>query len=224
MGLNANKVKHEVNNKRAAPVEAGNYIARLVQVVDFGLQTQRPFKGEEKAPAYEIMLTYELCTEFMKDDDGEDMEDKPRWISETMPIYSLKADRAKSTKRILALDPKLVHEGNLAEMVGLPCTVTVVQNVNKKDPSKVYVDVGNVTPPMKGIPVPELKNPTKIFDLDEPDLEIFNSLPEWVREKLMGNLEFDGSALQALLAEDKGAQPKPSEEEPEEDEDEDNPY
>lgn len=226
MGLNAKNVRYEStgSGKRQDPVAEGNYIARLVQVVDFGLQAQRPFKGEEKKPAYEVMLTYELCTEFMKDEDGNDMEDKPRWISETMPMYSLEADRAKSTKRIKAIDTSLQHEGNLAEMVGMPCTVTVVQNVNKHDTSKVYVDVGNVTPPMKGLPVPELKNDPVIFDLDEPDMETYERLPDWVQEKLRKNLEYEGSPLQKLL---EGAVSKKEEtpEEPESEEDSnDNPY
>lgn len=223
MGLNASKVEFTGGGKKQAAVEPGNYLARLVQVVDFGLQTQRPYKGQEKPPAYEVMLSYELCTEFMKDEDGEDMEDKPRWISETMPMHSLKADRAKSTKRITAIDPDLVHGGNLAEMTGMPCTVTISQNVNKKDTTKVYTDVSNVTPPMKGIPVPELKNDVKIFDLDEPDLEVFEALPDWVQEKLKGNLEFEGSALQKALSGGKAAPKK--EEAPEVDEEsDDNPY
>lgn len=220
MGLNAGKIKSpESKGSKVSPVAAGNYFARLVQVVDCGLQTQRPFKGEEKPPAHEIMLTYELVTEFMKDEDGKDLEDSPRWISEIMPIYSLKADRAKSTKRITALDPDLVHGGNLAEMAGLPCTVTIVSNVSKKDPSKVYTDVGNVTPPMKGVPIAELKNEPRIFDMDEPDLEVFETFPDWVKEKLKSNLEFKGSALEAAL---EGSPVK--EEEGESTEEIDNPY
>lgn len=223
MGLNAaNVAMPEGNRKKQAGVEAGNYLARLVQVIDMGLQTQRPFKGEAKPPAHEVMFTYELGTEFMVDEDGNDMEDKPRWLSETFPFHNLKADLAKSTKRIKAIDPQLVHGGNVAEMLNSPCTVTVVNNVNKNNPDKVYVDVGNVTPPMKGIPVPELKNPTKLFELDEPDLEVFESLPQWVQEKLKGNLNFNGSALQKALgikAEEKSEEPAP-----EGDESDDNPY
>lgn len=200
MGLNASKVAMpEGNRKRQAGVEAGNYLGRLVQVVDMGLQEQRPYKGEAKPPAHEVMFTYELGTEFMVDEDGNDMEDKPRWLSETFPFHNIEADLAKSTKRIKAIDPELLHKGNLADMMGMPCTITVINNVNKKDPTKTYVDVGNVTPTMKGIPVPELKNDTRLFELDEPDMEVFESLPQWVQEKLKGNLNFNGSALQAAL-------------------------
>lgn len=225
MGLNAGKIKAP-EGKKAKAVEAGNYLGRTVQIVDLGLQTQRPFKGEDKVPAHEVMLTYELGTEFMKDEDGNELEDKPRWISETMPIYSLKAERAKSTKRIYALDPELVFAGNLAEMMDLPCTVTVVTNIQKSKkegiPDKIYTDVGNITPPMKGIPVPALQNDTRIFDLDEPDMEVFEILPEWVQDKLKRNLEYNGSALQKVLGEETA--PAPKEELAEEGDDTDNPY
>ena len=199
MGLNASKVSKGTGSKDYDPIEVGNYPARLVQVLDLGLQAQRPFQGKEKPPAHEVMLTYELCTEFLKDDDGEDMEDKPRWISETMPIRHISQDLAKSTKRIKAIDPKMEHGGDLGAMVGMPCTITITHNPNKQDPSKVYVNVGNVTPPMKGFVIPELVNEPKVFDLSEPDLEVLGSLPEWVQGKIKENLEFNGSVLAGML-------------------------
>ncbi len=228
MSLNAATVAMpESNFKKQEGVEAGNYLGRLVQVIDMGLQTQRPFKGEAKPPAHEVMFTYELGTEFMQDEDGKDMEDKPRWISETFPFHNLKADLAKSTKRIKAIDPQLVHKGNVAEMLNSPCTVTVINNASKKlnpdgTPEKVYVDVGNVTPPMKGIPVPELKNDTVLFELDEPDMAVFEAIPQWIQDKLKGNLNFNGSALQKALG--IKAEEKPEEPAPEGDDSDDNPY
>lgn len=226
MALNASKVKSQSAPKNFTPLEAGNYLARLVQVIDLGMQKQRPYQGQEKPPAHEVMLTYELGTEFVKDENGNDQEDKPRWISESIPLRSLEQDLAKSTKRIKALDPKMECAGDLAAMVGLPCTVTVVTNPDKKDPTKIYTNVGNVTPPMKGIPVPELVNPPKVLDLDVPDMEVFESLPEWVQDKIKNNLEYAGSALQAAI--EGGVPAEKNSQEPEEvpfdEEDEDSPY
>lgn len=199
MALNASKAPSGNGGKKADPIEAGNYLGRVVQVLDLGLQAQRPYQGKEKPPARELMLTYELGSEFLKDEDGNDQEDKPRWISETFPLRNLSQDLAKSTNRAKTLDPKGALAGDFAQMVNLACTVTVVQNPNKKDPTIVYNNVANVTPPMKGIPVPELVNPPKVFDLDEPDLETFGSLPEWLQKKIKENLEYNGSVLQRLL-------------------------
>ena len=38
-----------------------------------------------------------------------------------------------------------------------------------------------------------------MFDLDNPDLEVFNAFPEWIRDKIKGNLNYEGSKLQKLL-------------------------
>ena len=71
--LNAKKRQY-TNRPPVELLEANNYPARVVQVIDLGLQAQRPYQGKDKPPAYEIMLTYELGTEFMRDED----EIKPR--------------------------------------------------------------------------------------------------------------------------------------------------
>lgn len=48
----------------------------------------------DRPPVGYIMLTYELCTEFMKDEQGNDIEDKPRWLSESIPLLPLDSELA----------------------------------------------------------------------------------------------------------------------------------
>lgn len=212
MALNSNKAQAPANNRPKTPdLDAGNYMGRVVQVLDLGLQPQRPYKGEEKPPANEIMLTYELGTEFLKDEDGVELEDKPRWLSETFPLRHAKSELAKSTKRMKAFDPNNALQGDFAQLPNMACTITVGQWVSKQDPEKTGNSVLNITPAMKGFPVPELQNPPKVFDMDEPDMKIFGSLPEWLQGKMKDNLNYNGSALQAAVGE--GAEtpdPKPS--------------
>ena len=72
MGLNAKKVAHTGGSKGPAqePIEPGTYPVRVAQIIDLGLQPQRPYQGQEKPPAYEIMMTYEFLDEFCLDEDG----------------------------------------------------------------------------------------------------------------------------------------------------------
>lgn len=198
MSLNANNVPFGSGHK-FEPIEPGNYLARVVHVVDLGLQPQRPFKGVEKPPIREVLLTYELVNEFLKDEDGEEMPDKPRHISEYFAFHNIQVDRAKSTVRYKSLDPAMKFKGDFTMLVNLPCTVTIVNNQSKTDPSRVYSNVASVTPPMKGIPVPPLVNSPKVFVLSDPDIETFNELPEWIRNKITSNLEYAGSKLEAKL-------------------------
>lgn len=198
MALNAKKVKTNVNRVEQPVLEEGTYPARLVQIIDFGIQTQKPYKGQEKPPAHKIQFTYELLDEFCVDENGDVDEDKPRWVSEEFAFRSLEADLATSTKRYNALDPDDVHDGDFTALVNTPCNVTVVLN---KSGDKVYTNVAHVSAmrPKDAAKAPELKNPIKVFVLDAPDMTVFLSLPTWMQDKIKGNLQFEGSALQKAL-------------------------
>lgn len=218
-------------------MEAGTYPARLVQIIDMGLQPQRPYKGDEKKPANEVMLTYEFVDVFMVDDDGNEVEDKPRWFSEILPWYGPEAAKAKSAQRYAAFDPNNDYDGDLGQCIEVPVNVTIVIN---KSNGKSYVNIASVTAMRKrdADKVPALVNPPKVFDLDDPDMEVFNKLPGWIQDKLKGNLRYAGSKLEkALTGNEQQEEEKPKDEgkpnakppkkadpQPEGDEDEDAPW
>jgi hypothetical protein len=182
-------------------LEVGTYPGRLVQFIDLGIQPQRPYKGEEKPPAHLARLVYEFGDVFMVDKDGNELEDKPRWINETIPMNRLEADLAKSTKRYKALDPNMDFDGDFAALVGQPCMITIVHGENKKDLTRPYENIGNISTmrAKEAAKAAPLKNPTTVFLLDEPDMEIFHKLPSWLTDEIKGNLGFSGSALEAAL-------------------------
>lgn len=236
MALNAKNKKQQAKGPAQEPLDPGTYPCRVVQVLDLGVQTQKPFDNKPKAPVQEIMVTYEFLDEFCLDEDGEIQEDKPRWLSETFAFHSLDADLAKSTKRYRALDPQEVYEGDFTQLVNTPCMVTVVHNAGKgANAGKVYQNISGVSAmrPKEAAKAPDLVNEPKVFVLDEPDMVIYKSLPEWLQEKIAGNLEFEGSALQAALEADEApaekpkakpkAKPKPAPVEEEEEADEQEP-
>lgn len=217
VGGNKNRVEQPL-------IEAGVYPARLVQIIDLGVQAQRAFQGKEKPPAQEIMLTYELVDTFCVDEEGNELEDKPRWISETLPLYSIEQDKAKSTQRYFALDPQGEDGGDFSKQIGKPVNITLVHNPYK---DKVYVNVAGIAAmrPRDAQKCPELVNDAKVFDLDAPDMTIFGSLPEWVQDKIKANLHFQGSKLQAAVGgRQEVAAPKPAPEPEKEADNEDAPW
>lgn len=206
MTLNANSLPRNKKGGRVQqPVlEAGvAHAARLVQVIDLGLQPQRPYKGNAKEPRHSLYVTYEFSHVFLVDEEGNENQELPRWISEEFGLFPMSSDRAVSTKRYLALDPKEVHKGDWAKLVGSGCSVLVVNNPDREDKSRIYSNVGNVTPAprMPGYVQPELVNDPVVFDLDNPDVEVFKALPQFLQDKIKGNLNYEGSKLQALLGE-----------------------
>lgn len=202
-GFNANNVPAGGgSNKPREVCEAGTYPARLVSVLVLGIQPQRAYKGEDKPPKLELNTTYELLDEFMKDENGEDDLTKPRWISESFPFNNLSADLATSTKRYLALDPLQEHGGDWSELVETPCMVTVaITEGSGKNAGKKYENISNVATmrPKEASKAPALVNPTRLFDFYNPDIEVFNTLPDWMKDKIKGALDYPGSALEALV-------------------------
>jgi hypothetical protein len=205
MGLNVKKVAMNGGGKKIAPqeaVDAGTYPNRLVQLIDLGLQPQKAWDGNEKPPKQEVMLTYELLDEFCVDENGEELEDKPRWIGETITLNNLDVDLATSTKRYKALDPNLEHDGDFTQLMGTPSMVTITATPGKgKNAGRTFNNVANVAPmrAKEAAKAAPLVNDPKVFIVSEPDLDVFRSLPEWIQDKIKSNLEYNGSELQRLL-------------------------
>ena len=162
--------------------------------------------------------TYELLDVFMVDKEGNEVEDKPRWVSERFNVNRPEADLAKSTKRYKALDPDENFDWDMTMLIGMPCMITITHGDNKKDPTRPYENIGNVTAmrAKDAAKAPELKNPSVVFTLDEPDMEVFKKFPTWLQDLIKGNLEFKGSALEAAIGGSKDKVAAKPQDEPEE--------
>lgn len=228
-GLNAKKApkpKSNSNKVQQPLMEVGTEEARVVGIIDLGLQKQRPYKGQEKAPIRMIRITYEFPNLFIVDEEGNDVEDKPRWLSEEIPFNNLDVDLAKSTKRYRAIDPDDTCDGDFTKLVGMPCMVTIGEYSYTKDGDlKEGNEVNNVSTitKRKADKLPPLVNDTQVFLLDDPDMELFESFFDWLKDKIKGNLEFSGSVLEARLNGEEEPKPNDNEDSQDEEETEDEP-
>lgn len=211
MALNASKVKHTSSGPKAPVLDEGAYPARLVAVIDLGLQPQE-YNKESKPPKNELQVIYESSDEFMPDEEGNPNEEKPRWFWESFPLNHIKSDKATSTKRYLALDPNLEFDGDWSQLIGRPVIVGLTRTKGRD--GNEYNNVGSTSTmrAKEANKAPELVNDPILFDLDDPNLEVFLTLPERIQQKIKDNLEFTGSKLDRLLAEHKGG--KKNEENP----------
>ena len=175
------------------PMAEGTYPARLVQVIHMGTQEQRPFKGQPKPDEDTIMTTYEFLDEFVKDENGEDVEGKPRWLSEDFPFKPVQLEKAKSSIRYKVLDPDNKYDGDWSSVIGAPCMVTVGSYKTRE--GKVRNKILS-TAPMRAKDAktaPELKNPPKLFSVLAPDMEVLGSLPKWIQDKVNNSPEMKGT-------------------------------
>lgn len=195
MALNAKTAPGGGSGGSFPTLAAGTYPARLAQVIGIGLMPQS-YKSEAKPPKQEIMLTWELVDEFGFDEDGNEMTDKPRWVTDRFPLNNLGSEKAKSTIRYYALDPNEVHEGDFSLLVGIPAMITLSVSKDGKYNNVAMVSAMRTKEADK---LPELSQNPRVFDFDEPDLEIYNSLAPWVHRVIEKGLEYEGSTLQRLV-------------------------
>lgn len=186
MSLKAGKVGQSDNS--FPKLEPGVYAARLVQLIDMGVQPQTDYQtGEYKGDKPEVMFTFELPTETITIKD----EERPRWVGKSIPLSW--NEKSNFVKYILAVGFKEGKTQHLRELLGNPCMVNMGRTSGDKE------KIVGVTVPMKGFPIPPLANESKLFDFDDPDVEVFLSFPEWIQEKIKSAVNFPGSKLSNLL-------------------------
>lgn len=218
------------NNKKFETLPAGTYPGYLIQVVDIGMQPRSSFDNQEKGPAPHIMLTYELADEFMKDEDGQEIKEKPLWRTETQALFNLKVEQATSSKRYKVLDPSGVANGDFARLLGTPVNISIINNPGSgKNAGRVFEKIVGISAmrDKDAAKLPGMKNKPRVFDLDAPDMAIYNSFSDYVKGRILANLEFKGSKLEGLIEASKGTGAKmdsPPPMQSQEDGDEENPF
>ncbi len=188
MGLAA----RNTGKPKDVPAE-GSMLARLVGLIDLGHQPGYIWKGEAMDSKYKVVFTYELVGSFMEDG-------RPHWVSEDVNVSDFVGDglTSKMMKRVMALDPSGVlsdNGKNLKELIGLPCMVTITYN------DKGYPKIDAVVSAPVGFPVAELVNDTIIFNMDNPNMDIYNKLPEFTQKKIKSALDLEDTPLYAKLNE-----------------------
>jgi len=186
--LNTKNIK-STGGKKAPLLPPAMYPSRIAQILDLGIQERSPYNGTPKSPCNQMWVTYELVDEFMPDDDGNEDKEKPRWISERLNVFSMDVENAKSTKRMLSIDPAGAFDGDWSRVLDLP---VLLQIVNRESKGIMYENVGGVTPTMKGQVVAELVNPPKLFDFDNPSQEVFDSLPDFLKDIINKGVDDNG--------------------------------
>ena len=185
MSLKVNEIKQPAKKTDYGRLEDGNHLARIVSVIDMGLQAQTDWQTKEATdPKKIVMITFETPNETItiKDKEGNE-EDKPRWISKdyTLSFHEMAALR----KLVDALNPELE---SLDELLNTPCMINIGSTVSNN------AKIVGVSKPMKGMEVPELYGDAFQFDFSHPNMELFNGLLKWQQEKIKEALDYNGFA------------------------------
>ena len=181
-------------------VDDGAYPARIVQIIDFGEQIETDWKTGEpmhyedsgaEIIKHKVWINFEFPDELIEVNG----EQKPRWYGKE---YTVSAhEKSALFGLVKALDPKGVATNggrDVKGLLGLPAMVTIGSTSSGKP------KVSSVSGVPKGMQVGPLVNQEVFFDLDEPNPEVFETIPKWMKERITNGIDFAYTGLGKLLA------------------------
>jgi len=150
----------------------GTYPARIVNVIDLGEQ-ENTFEGETKIQD-KVWIEFELPTETITIDGT----DKPRWLGKEFTKSTNKNALLMKVLNALYTPKELEEVESFKDLVGKALLIEIGETAGGKDK---WIGSSKL---MKGMTVPELVNTPKYFDLENPDQEVFDSLPNFLQDKI----------------------------------------
>ena len=166
------------------PVPPGSHLARCYRIIDLGTQ-KTTFNGESKF-IKKVMFQFEVHSE---DDDGPLKTDKgePMSISKNYTLSLsekavLRADLEAWRGREFSREELQGFE--LKNVLGAWCLITVTKATGND--GKEYTNITGVSPVPKAMKqnLPTPFNQVGIFYIDDPDMEMFETLSERIRQKI----------------------------------------
>lgn len=170
-------------------VEPGTYVARCYSMIEIGtIETE--FNGEKKKQK-KVNISWELPEELAEFHKDKGLE--PFVVSKT---YTLSMhEKATLRKDLESWRGKGYTEDEaqrfyITKLIGQPCLISVIKQPGIKDPSKNYIVISSISRLMKGQECPPQYNPTRILCYDEFNWEIFDSLSDYMKDKIRSSEEF----------------------------------
>lgn len=170
-------------------IPAGNYVARCYQMIEIGTVTE--IVMGKQAILKKVRIGWELPTELkvFNPDKGE----QPLAISKeyTLSMHeksNLRKDLKSWRGRDFSEDE--AKSFDITKLIGVACMLNIIHRPGVSDPTKIYEQIAGITAMPKGMTAPPLINPLFVLSYDEFDQAKFDSLPEFIKTKMQGSLEY----------------------------------
>lgn len=175
-------------------VPAGVYLARCYKMVDIGTQ-KVPYTPPGGKTVIKDTRQIILYWELLADQKGNNvfMEDGERVFS-ISNTYTWSMNKKANLRAVLDNwrgEPFTEEEANgfeITKVLGTYCQLQVVHK-KSKDGSKTYANIGAV---MAAEQTDYRVNEDSSFSIDNPDMEMFESFPEWLKNKIAEAKEWEG--------------------------------
>jgi len=168
-------------NKTFELVPSGNHIARCYSMVHIGT-LEEEFQGEKKN-LNKVRITWELPTEtkVFNPEKGE----QPYSISKeyTLSLHeksTLRKDLESWRGKGFTEDEAKAFD--IAKLLGKPCMLNVIHKTSKS--GNGYAAISSISSVPKGMICPEQVNPNFEFSYSEFSQAKFDSMPDWLKDKM----------------------------------------
>ena len=173
-------------------VPSGMHLARCYRVIDLGTQRSEYLGQIKHLP--KVMLQFEV---FGESDDGVPLitpKGEPLSVTKNFTLsLSEKATLRKDlqTWRGREFTADELRGFELKNILGAWAMLSIVKAVgnNGKDYSNIQA-ILTVPPQIKKAGLPQGHNPLVIFSIDEPDMAVFETFRDGLKEKIMGSPEW----------------------------------
>jgi hypothetical protein len=160
---------------------AGVHVARCYRLIDLGTQTSN-WQGQTKRQP-KVSLAWELL--------GDDRMADGRPFTITRRLTASLGEKATlrsllQSWRGRAFTPEELKGFNLPSIVGAYCLANLVHE--SKD-GNTFANLASLMPLPKGMPKPDPVNPTLVFDLAEPDDDVWEQLSPRMQEIILESPE-----------------------------------
>ena len=163
-----------------------------MQVIDLGLQAEKAFESKKIKMNPKIKITWELPNELIQYEDKETGEKKSRPQLVSQEYKASLHEKAKLRKMLASWRGRDFSEEELKkfEMVNVLNVACMINLVVIEKEGKKYNNIAAVTPIAKGMTCPDQITPPIYFDLSEFDFEVFETLPDFIKEKIKKSTEW----------------------------------
>jgi len=169
------------------PLEAGNYPARCISMIRIGT-IEEEYKGQKKWMD-KVTLTFEIPDEQRVFTEAKGLQPYVFSKDFTLSMYE-KANLRKVLEswRGKAFPEVEAEKFDITKLLGKPCMINVIHKTSGK--GSTYADISSLATLPKGLECPEQVNPTLELSFDNWSAAIFESLPDFVKEKIKKSKEY----------------------------------
>lgn len=190
----------ENNGQSFEPIQAGSYVARCYSMILMGT-FEEDYKSEKKQIT-KVKVTFELPTEQKVFEESKGLQPHVIGIDFTLSMAEKSNLRAFLTNwRGKAYTDEEAKKVDISKMVGVPCQLSVIHRTSKSS-GKTYATVASASMLMKGFEAPKQINPSVIFNVNQFDKEVFETLPKFIQEKIQASFEFKKLMNHEMIASD----------------------